>query len=614
MAYIPDYYQMTGADGDSAARVAYYLMAFSQSRIRRVNFETQWEESAALAWPEYMNTFAWMHVNSPGMKKTQFQVDSAAAIASWRFMSIVDSITTPHTMMWSKIQASDKDLMKDRDVRLYFNKVTEILWTERYKPEANFLGQNQTNFQAYGVFGNMGMYVDQLRNHPRKLQGLSYRSTSPGEIYVLVNAQGVIDGYIRAFKLDARQAFQKWGIDKLPAVVVAALELQSKSLFNFLEFVHPNTDWMPWEIMTPKGKPWVSCYISVEGYCIMEEGGYREFPLPYGRYQVAPEEDYGRGPAQMVLPALKTSNAIAKDYLEQGHLAIKPAYLIGDDGLTDFKSHASAYNYGGVTADGKPLVHMLPTGQIQAGEEMLQRQQSYIGAAFLTDLYDRLWNDAKRGGNSQSAREVIEDANDRGLFMSPTLGRLSTEYLGPMITRELGTLSWLGKLPDMPPALREARGEFKVIYTSPIAQAVRLQEVAGGMQTVEFAREVVNVTGDPSLMDTFDFDNMLQDIGDIRNMPERWFADVQSKAQKAKARQQAQERDQQSKELPGKAAIMKAQAITAKAATGGNIGGTLSETPQGGMPAMPGTPGQPGQPGQNGQPGQPGQPGTPGGF
>jgi hypothetical protein len=257
---------------------------------------------------------------------------------------------------------------------------------------------------------------------------------------------------------------------------------------------------------------------------------------------------------------------------------------------------------------------MLPTGKIQAGEEMMNKEGQYVAAAFLVDLYARLWDDAKNGNSSKTAREVIEDANDRGLFLAPTLGRLSTEYLGPLITRELDILSWLGKLPKMPPALKEADGDYEICYTSPIARSVRNQEVAGAMQTVEFAKEVVSVTGDPSLMDNFDFDTMLQEIGDIRNVPERWFADKAAKAAKAKARAQAQEREQRAKELPGLAAIEKAHAITAKAQNGGNIGGALSGTPQGGMPQMPGNPGQPGQPGQGGQPGQPGQPGTPGGY
>ena len=36
------------------------------------------------------------------------------------------------------------------------------------------------------------------------------------------------------------------------------------------------------------------------------------------------------------------------------------------------------------------------------------------------------------------------------------------------------------------------------------------------------------------------------------------------------------------------AAIVKAQAVAAKAQAGQNIGGTLSGTPQGGMPPVPG--------------------------
>jgi hypothetical protein len=603
-----------GLPESESARVSFYLKLFEQRRLRRVNFEPQWQEAAALAWPEYMNTFTYGHVRSPGVKYTQYQVDSTAAIASHQFMSIVDSIATPHTMMWSKITCSNNDVMKSREARLYFDEVTQCLWKSRYDHAANFLGQNQQNLQGYGVFGNMGMFVDKLIAYPGKEEpGLSYKSTPVGEIYVLQNFQGLVDGYIRHFRVDARGAAQRWGYEKLPAALRNAVEISSSQLFNFMEIVHPRTDWMPWAVLSPKGKRFTSCYISIEGHCILEEGGYNSFPLAYGRYMQAPEEEYGRGPAQMVLPALKTLNALKTDYLEQGHLAIKPAYLIGDDGLMDFKSHAGAYNYGGVTADGRPLVHTLPNGQIQAGEELMTREERFVNDAFLVSLYRRMWDDAKTG-TTRTAREVIEDANDRGIFLAPALGRLCTEYLGPLIHRELDLLSWLRKLPPMPGILREANGEYEICYTSPLARAVRNQEVAGAMQTVEFAQQVVNVTGDNSLLDIFDFNSMLSEMGDIRNVPERWFADAASRAKKAQARQQAQEREMRAKEAPSEAAKMKAQAVMIKAQSGGNIGGTLSGTAPGGMPQMPGSPGLPGAPGNAGQVGRPGIPGTPGGY
>src|SRR5271165_286213 len=602
-----------GPEEDDQARITHYERWFQQHRTRRVNFEAQWEEAASLCWPEYRNTFAYLHDNAPGIKRTQYQIDSSAAIASHRFGIIVDAFMSPSHLMWSKVSASNKDVLKDRAARLWFDEVTRVLWAERYQATANFIGQNQQNCQGLGVFGYMGMITDELDSTLNGgTRGLSYRSCPVGEIYPIQDHQGLVRGFFRHFRRTAAQAYQCWG-DEITAVLKAALNLNSQVLYNFLQVCHHRTDWTPWEILSPRGKQYVSVYMSVEGRCILEEGGYRTLPLAYGRYMQAPEEDYGRGPAQMVLPALETLNAEKGTFLKQGHLAGDPAYLIGDDGLVDFKTHAGAFNYGGMTADGRPLVSILPTGNIQITKEMMDEERGLVADAFLVTLFRELLEDAK-GGNQKSAREVIERANERGIFLEPSIGRQNTEYLGRIIDRELDLLSWLRKLPPMPPVLREAEGDYQIIYTSPLARAMRGQEVAGAMQTVEWAEGVVNATGEPGLMDIFDFDTMLPEVAEIRGVPERWMASAQMRRQKARARAQQQARDQRAKELPGQAAIMKAQAITAKAQAGQNIGGTLSGTPQGGMPAMPGGPGQPGRPGFGGAPGQPGVPGQPGGY
>jgi len=59
-----------------------------------------------------------------------------------------------------------------------------------------------------------------------------------------------------------------------------------------------------------------STYICIEGKNVMQEGGYRTFPISAGRYEQAPGEVYGRSPAMMVLPALKTLNADESDVPE----------------------------------------------------------------------------------------------------------------------------------------------------------------------------------------------------------------------------------------------------------------------------------------------------------
>jgi len=216
---------------------------------------------------------------------------------------------------------------------------------------------------------------------------------------------------------------------------------------------------------------------------------------------------------------------------------------------------------------------------------MLEASTKIIHDAFLVTLFPLLFDDK---GGQKSAREVIEAANDRGIFLAPTLGRQYGEYLGAMIDRELDLASYMGLLPSMPASVKEAKGEYEIIYTSPLAKALEGQAAAGFIRTAQMIGELIQVGADPALVDYLDMDEAVPGIADTQRVPPRWIASKEKVAQKAKSRARAAERANQVKELPGKAAMAKAQAIVQKAQTGGNTGGTLSGTPEGGMPMMPG--------------------------
>lgn len=577
----------SGSMDDEAAYVAWLMLLFSTARNNRINFEVMWEESAALCWPEYRNSFTFGHVRAPGIKYTEFQVDTAGSIASHRFMAICDALLTPQTSLWSIVQLSNRDLMRDRTVQEYCSEMTKTLWRQRYAWQANFTGNNQQNWQALGVFGNMGMFT-----HPMDTKGglyrpgLCYMGTSPGEMYVLRNHQGRVDGYIRHFRWVARQAYQRWG-DKVHETIKAALHKNdSYTRWDFLEFCLPNTEYDPLKIFDPvANKPWVSVYVSVQGFHILEKQGYRTFPWACGAYMLAPEEDYARGPAQMVLPDLKTLNAEKAMFLRQGHKAADPAYLIADDGLVTLKTAPRSFNYGGLSKQGAKLAQPLDTGQIQITEEMLEASAKCVNDAFLVSLFPELFSDQKQV--QMAVRQVIEQSNLRGMFLAP-LGRQYSEYLGPMQDRELDILSQLRMLPKRPPIMKEAKGEYDYQYCSALARAAGQQKVEGFMKLTEFYSERSQATGDPSLMDVFEFDEAAPEMAEALFVPVNWLADPQKIAKKRQGRAQQAEREAQVKELPGRAAMEKAKAITAKALTGGNTGGTLSGVPTGQMPMMPG--------------------------
>ena len=237
---------------------------------------------------------------------------------------------------------------------------------------------------------------------------------------------------------------------------------------------------------------------------------------------------------------------------------------MADDGVVGMDMRPGAQNKGGVTSDGKLLVHTLPTGDIKISEEMMAVERGIIDDVFLVSLFKVLSDHP-----SMTATQVIELVNEKGMLVAPTLGRQHTEYVGGMVPRELDLLYELGLIDPVPPRLAEAiRGygmsAIEVTDTSPLSLAARAGEAAGFFRTVEQTRELVNITGDVGLLDPFDFDTATPDIARINNVPERWMADDQAIAGKRKARADQQAQKAALDALPNQAAMVKAQAVASK--------------------------------------------------
>lgn len=565
------------------------LQEFSEGQLWRNTTASQWEEIAQLVLPTSRNTFMFGSWNWPGQKKTDRQVDATGMMALNRFGAILDSLLTPRNQIWHQLKADDPRLQADSATRLWYEQATNILFQQRYDPIANFSSQNQQIYQSLGAFGTGAMFVDQAVNEwNNPIPKLRYRAIPLGELFIHENHQGNVDSVIRWFRLTARQCLQKFG-DKTPATLRAAFEKHSDQPFNFLHRIAPRYDFEPGRL-DEKGKPYVSHYVSLEGRCLLQEGGYRTFPISVGRYDQTPGEVYGRSPAMAVLPALKTLNAEKTTFLKVGHRAADPVLLTFDDGLIDPALRPGSVNKGGMNADGRPLVGVLPTGEIQITEKMMEEEKSLINDAFLVTLFQILTETP-----TMTATEVIERTNEKGILLAPTVGRQQSEYLGPMIHRELDLLMSFGALPPMPQMLRKARGNYGVKYTSPLARAQRAQEVAGLQRTIQSTLEVVNATQDASILDNFNFDKSTRDTAEIQAVPESWMATDDEIKQKRQNRAKQAQQAAQIQALPAQAAMIKAQAVVQK----GNPQGGGENPGGGGMGQV--QPGQPTAPVQQGQ-------------
>jgi hypothetical protein len=554
-----EYTQQTQRERDIVEMV---MALFEQLNQYRVTFASQWEEVAEVLAPNQRNTFYKWSYNFPGMKKTDRQIDASGMLALNRFGAIVDSLITPRNMQWHGLTASNPYVQKQRGVKLWFETATQLLFKQRYSPIANFMSQNQQNFQSLGAFGNMGMFIDRavgIRGEP--LKAIRYKALPIGEIFIRENHQGLVDAFIRAWRMTAKQAVAKFGVERVPQKLIDEAQKQSETVFDFFHCVVPNDQWDPLSSSrNSTTKKYASYYVSVEGRILLEEGGYNTFPLAYSRYNQAPQEVYGRGPGMDVLPALKTLNAEKAIFLKAGHRAADPILLMYDDGSLDFNMVPGAMNKGGVDDQGHELVKTLPIGSVQINKEMMDEERSLINDEFLVTLFQILTETPE-----MTATEVVERINEKGILLAPTIGRQQSEYLGPLVDRELDLMVDMNNLPPMPPVLAEARGEYEVVYTSPLSRSQRAQEAAGFLRTIESALAVSSQMQDPSQLDSFAFERAWPAIAEIQSVPESWMASPEELNAKRQARAQAQQKEQQIQAMPAQAAMIKAQATVAKA-------------------------------------------------
>ena len=541
----------------SDKQLAYHKMRLQALRTSRGTWEGQWTEAAQRVLPADSALFSGAGAPStPGAKRTEHQFDATPSIACQRFGAVMESLSVPQGSRWHFLTVVDKRLKKNRRVREYFDDLTDALFKYRGRSSANFVSNMQQVFTSQGAYGNGILYIDK----PETERGLRYRNIHLSECYFVENHARVVDTVYRVFWLTARQALQLFPRGLPEQITQAAGDpKRTEEKFEFVHAVMPNNEYAP-GMLGNAGKRFKSCYFSTQPEAYLSEGGYATFPYAITRYTQTTGEVYGRGPAQWVLPAIKLLNEEKKVVLKQGHRTVDPILLAHDDGSLDgFTMRTGYMNKGGISADGKRMVDTLPVGRVDVGEKLMEMEREVINDAFLINLFQILIDTPQ-----MTATEVLERAREKGMLVAPLAGRMQSEFLGPMIEREIDVLSAQGLLPDMPPILRDAEVEYKIEYDSPMSRMQRSEGAAGFMRTLSTASEYAKMTGDPAPLDWFEFDEVMPDLMDINGAPVRWTSTPEKVEQKRQARAQAQQQEQMVQAAPGMAAMVKAAPDMAK--------------------------------------------------
>ena len=474
-------------------------------RTKRTNFESVWKRSADITFPR-MNVFNNPQTDSNQNAKVKTIVYSRPMIALTRFATGYNSMLTPSNSKWHDIGLTNKDLEKEEGVGDWLIEGRSTLFRERYSGESGFAGQQFEKYMSLGLFGTGILAIN-----PNPNGGIMYKTHHLAEHFLSENHNGRIDIDYHVFKLTGRQALERYG-DRMSDKTHRLATKNAGDLFDFIHLVKPNPDFDPRSLLSQK-KKFISIHVDVAGKNIMIVTGFNTFPYAISRYVTIPNDVYGTGPTQLVLPDIQMANEMTRTGLVSKKLRGLPPVLAKNDGIVaptgDGKISAGKIIKGGLDAQGNPNLkpYLAGTDPVTI-DNWIQRSSDIIDDAFLVAIFQIL-TDSKR----MTATEVLERLEEKADLLAPLMGREQTESLSPQVEREIDILSEQGRYPALPDALADIEdAAFDIVYTSPLSQAQKAKEALGVIRTAATAVDFAQA--DPNVLKRVDFDKAIQIVND----------------------------------------------------------------------------------------------------
>lgn len=492
----------------------------------RSSFEAEWAEAAQYFLPRQAD-FSGQN-STQGVPRTREIYDSYPARALDDGKSIAVGMVMPRGALFQGIAPPDREeLLKLQHVVAWYERKTSRIFEHRHDPKSGFVQQTDESWASLLAFGNQGMSVThRIDPRTRRPIGLRYRSEHIGLCYIEQNWQGLQGRTHRKWKWTAEQALDRWGremLQRAPQVLEAATDDKKKHTeFEFLLVVIDNPNVDP-DRMDMKGKPFIGGYISLADKEWIEQGGWNSRELTYSRFMKSPTEDYGRGPGVDMLPEAKALQQIMVDLMTGAEMGLMPPLGGPDDALDMIINYgAGEFVPGAFDMMGRQVIGKLfDVGDFQGPLAIQTQLREAIDRAFFRHLLF-LTQDMK---SHVTDAQIMERVQEKGVLLQP-LATQETEWLSPMLDREIDLMGQMGEFDDMPGEVIEAGGVRAITYDNPLNAALMSEEAAGYFRMSQAV--ATQAAYDPAWMQEFNrmfpARKVMPNLARVLRVPAKWQA------------------------------------------------------------------------------------------
>lgn len=521
------------------------ISRFEKLEGARANWDTHYQELADYMLPRKADI---VRKRSRGEKRMELIFDGTALQAVDLLASSLHGMLTSGATPWFHLTLKDDDLGRDEEVQAWLEDSSQRMM--RAITTSNFETEIHEMYVDLVVFGTGCMFAEMDK------ENLRFSTRHISEFFVAEDQYGIVDTVFRKYKLPARQAVQRFGIENVGSYIQRIHEKKPDEEVTLLHAVLPRAE-RDTTKRDNKNMPFASMYICMETKMILMESGFQEFPYVVPRFLKATGEVMGRSPAMVALPDVKMLNLMSKTIIQAAQKLIDPPLLVPDDGfLLPVRTQPGGLNF--FRSGTRDTITPLNTGaNIPIGLNMEEQRRQAIRSAFFVDQL------LTGGAPNMTATEVVQRQEERMRVIGPVLGRLMNEMLRPLIDRTFALMLRADMLAPPPEILQGV--DVDIEYVSPLARAQKSSSLNSTMKALEILLPLAQAL---PVADHIDADGLVNHIMDSLGVPKKVVksqSEVDSARQEQAAQQQAMmERQEASQDVQDVAQIAQASRMVSK--------------------------------------------------
>ena len=525
----------------SDKRVSFHIARQQKLRNKRANWDSMWQDLSDYFCPGRITS---NRKEAEGSRKTQKIYDNTGADAAQKLAAGLYSRTVNPASKWFYItlETQDEQLAQNKKVAGWFD-----IARDRSQSVINKRGTGAL-YQAYCDLTALSNTV--IFTNEDDINGVSFKVFPIDTVDIAEDYRGVVDTVYRKFEMTLRQIDQEFP-NKLPKDKLKQMDEDPDAKAEVLHVVGPRKKYDPDKIDN-LNMPIESIYILCESELVLQEGGYPEMPYAVARLEVLAGELYGRGPANIALPEVKSLNEMAKLQLDSSNMRLRPPLDVPLNAYVNPIELIPGYKNLNQDESGRRVTALNVSGDLAYTSKDIEMMQDKVKEIFYNDQL------TLRTNAEMTATEVQKRSEIQMQLMGPWQGRLELELFEPLINRILGILIRMGEIPPPPQELLEvvdkggkevdpikySTKSLKIVYDSPLARAQRLVDV----QVIDQVKMSVGQTlqlnpqAGQDLLLRFDMVQMEVDRARALGLPAKYITSKEDfEAAKALQAQQAQQ-------------------------------------------------------------------------